>query len=78
TSRNASGTNKESIDTVVYISGKITAPERCYIETGSNAEIKFNDVDAGMNNGKLEERNFELRTPCKYINLKLKQYVKVR
>ncbi|ENA3978156.1 FasG [Escherichia coli] len=77
TSRNASGTNKESIDTVVYISGKITVPERCYIETGSNAEIKFNDVNAGMNNGKLEERNFELRTTCKYINLKLKQYVKV-
>ncbi|HEF8785812.1 TPA: FasG [Providencia alcalifaciens] len=77
TARNASNTIKQSASAKVYISGTITVPERCYIDTGSSSEMKFNDVSAGANNGKLEERDFTLRTICKYINLNIKQYIKV-
>lgn len=75
--RNASGLNRDSASAKVYISGKITVPDRCYIDTASGSEIKFNDVNAGASNGKLGERDFTLRTTCKYINLNIKQYVTV-
>ncbi|HBB8498464.1 TPA: FasG [Escherichia coli] len=77
TARNASGTTQQSVSAKVYISGKITVPERCYIDTGSGSEIKFNDVSAGASNGEIDKRSFTLKTTCKYINLKLNQYIKV-
>lgn len=70
-------TRSVTVTSTFYITGRITIPERCYINTSRQSEIIFRDVSSGEANGEIENKEFVLDTTCQGIVTDVRQYVKV-